>query len=453
MGFLDGLLKNNFVVGDPADRFDRTNVNSGIFQVRQAITEFLTKNNPLLEETTFNAIVLWNSAPGGIVTTTPASLPLSGDISNKYAPLPATRVKIYFRVPVLHANIPIPNSFREKYTSELSKLKPEDQNELLISCHPSLYADYSEYSNLTPGDIIEIKFQDSTYTSATVLGLKQKSINNIKLEGPLSKSVEESFDEATTPVTSVASSDPDSPCFEPIPSLGKNQAKFYTSACRTSTEITTIMLHSTDGHSGSGRAQRTIKRFADGPTLRFDWTNPSTKEVVINPPCTEVLKFGPLPEGTICQEDRQAVEIPVKTSIHYAVDQGGNIIQGVLDKDIAFHAGGKMNNVSIGIEMNGKPAENPGEGYKGLYSKMYNEALITAVAKLVAGLCTKYKIPVDRTGIKGHYELYSNQETSRRFDPGNDIGWKKRNIPAGKYWNWADFLEMVKGFQSAPQSS
>ena len=112
-----------------------------------------------------------------------------------------------------------------------------------------------------------------------------------------------------------------------------------------------------------------------------------------------------------------------------------------------------MNKVSIGIEMNGKPAIGPGEGYLGLYSKMYNDKLVNSVAMLVADLCTKYNIPVDREHIKGHYELYSNQENSRRFDPGNDIGWKKRGYPPGNYWNWNDFLERVKTFQGNAETS
>ncbi len=453
MGFLDYLNIGSWIIGDPSDKFDRTNVNDGIFQARQSITQALSKKNPLLESNSFSALVLWVSSP--VLDTTPV-IPLSynpGFLENNYVQIPTTKIKIYFRVPVLHSNLPLPNSFHPEYKSTLSILKPEDQNELLISCHPSLYADFSEFSNIIPGDIIKIEFDDETYSSAKLVGLEEKGINNIEIKTDFTSSIVDIFDDAaeTEILGSAANSS----------SLGHNQAKYYTEANRGPNEILNIVLHSTDGTSGPGRAQHTIHRFAEGPTLRFDWTNKETGKVIINPSCELVLKVdGKLPKTkkgvqTICHDKRKNVEIPVKTSIHYAVDQGGNIIQGVLDKDIASHAGGTMNRRSIGIEMNGRPADGPGEGLDGKYAKMYNDKIINATAKLVASLATKYNIPIVRVtgtqpGIIAHHNI-----SNTRFDPGNNLGRTRINsagekivTPPGNYWDWDDFLTRVKNYQA-----
>jgi len=215
-------------------------------------------------------------------------------------------------------------------------------------------------------------------------------------------------------------------------SLGANQAKFYTSANRQPGDVKKIVLHSTAGSEKKGSAQRTIDRFARGPTISYTWKNKNTGEEIKNPKCDLVISVdGQIPHGTICHPTRKQVEKPVKTSIHWAVDKHGGLVQGLLEKDIGYHAGGS-NRDSIGIEMCGKPNDKVGQGYQGKFAGMYNETILVNTAKLVAGICKRWNLTPSRTTIVGHYEL----DPARRSDPGNDPG----------EWDWDTFLNLVKQF-------
>ena len=297
-------------------------------------------------------------------------------------------------------------------------LRPTSERMVLISLHNYAIAD-KNIGTLNEGDLIQVREEDGIYyvdkkmdgpsaqtpPSPDLKGAKN-SFNNKKPK-PLGEMVSQSI-------------------------LGKNQAKFYTPSDRVKNgEIEQIILHSTDGISGNSAAQRAIDRFADGPTLAFNWKNKKTGEIKINPSCEEVLEVdGQLPKGTLCHPSRKQVEEVAHTSIHYAVDQGGNIIQGVLDKDIAHHAGSKRNKISIGIEMTGRPNSNPKKGASEGYSGMYTETLLSATAILVADLCAKYNLKVDRKVIIGHDEFAGE----RRTDPGTKTG----------NFDWDDFLTRVK---------
>ena len=206
--------------------------------------------------------------------------------------------------------------------------------------------------------------------------------------------------------------------------LGTNLAKYFKVADRRIGDVKYVILHSTDGTDKKNAAQRTIDRFARGPTISY--TDPKTGKK--NPPCSD-YPLG-VPAGTICHPVRKNVEKPVQTSIHWAVDGHGGIVQGVLEKHIAIHAGGSKNKTSIGIEMCGRPNSNPRQGYMGKFSKMYNETMLYNTAKLVADICKRWKIEPNRQNIIGHYEFAG----SRRSDPGDDPG----------EWDWFIFMNMVK---------
>ena len=217
--------------------------------------------------------------------------------------------------------------------------------------------------------------------------------------------------------------------------LNKDQATYVTVSDRKNTpgkdpknqEIKYVVLHSTAGATGSGRAQSTIKRMAGQPTL--SWTDKKTGKK--NPPCSDYPSG--LPHGTICHPTRNKVEEPVRTSIHYAVDQGGAVIQGVLEKDVANHVRG-YNKTSIGIEMTGHPKTGPRKGYGGIYAEMYTETLLDKTAQLVANICKNNNLPINRNVIKGHEEL----DPARRHDPGASYG--------SGYWDWPDFMKRVKQY-------
>jgi len=217
----------------------------------------------------------------------------------------------------------------------------------------------------------------------------------------------------------------------------EHKAKYFTKSNRTQDKkIKRVILHSTDGAEGSGKALSTIKRFARGPTLSYRWVNKYTQKTIKNPECSVVLAVdGQLPHGTICHPTRKKVEKSVKTSIHYAVDQGGNIIQGLLEKDIAYHAGRTQNAVSVGIEMTGYlkagPGAGKGQGATTAYARMYNDKLLNATAGLVADILKRNQLPLNRESLRGHEEF-----STSRVDPGTKLG-------AG-HWDWDDFIKRVQ---------
>ena len=182
MGFLDSLHRAN-IVNDPASQFDRTNIGSGILQARAAITQALAQDNPFLDSQEFPAIALWVSEPSLVTSMNDASSPVlapaEGTLERFFTYTPTMQIKIYFRVPILHSNIPLPSKFSSEAKNSLSKLNPEDRDALLISCHPFLYADFEEFSGINAGDQIEIRFDDKSYSSAKIIKSEKKGPNNI----------------------------------------------------------------------------------------------------------------------------------------------------------------------------------------------------------------------------------------------------------------------------------
>ena len=280
--------------------------------------------------------------------------------------------------------------------------------------------------------------------------------------------------------------------------LGENQALNgnYTSASRGPDEITQIIIHSTAGASGAGKAQSTINRFAGKTstgvvTIGYTLVSGSGNYIgspIEDPTCDQYedltgLSLGTDGHGLVCNKGRSSkiddsgiVEDEVSTSIHYAVDQGGAIVQGVLDKDIAQHAGRSANKRSIGIETTGNPKAVAGAngGAGNIYHEMYTETLLNTLAKLVAELCTKYNIPTvwveglspTEPGIVGHEQI-----SSSRYDPGARQDAKfgertgrgkkleKAGEPQGRYWDWDNFINRVRTFTgetaipTAPEST
>jgi hypothetical protein len=104
-----------------------------------------------------------------------------------------------------------------------------------------------------------------------------------------------------------------------------------------------------------------------------------------------------------------------RVSAHYVVrSRDGNIAQVVLQKDIAWHAGNrKYNQQGIGIEHEGFVDD----------KSWYTDAMYKSSAALTRSLCMKYKIPMDRAHIIGHYEV--RPQRNKHSDPGPLWDWKK----------------------------
>ena len=215
---------------------------------------------------------------------------------------------------------------------------------------------------------------------------------------------------------------------------------------RDLSKIKHIILHST---AGSGPAIGTINRMAKKDiTVSYTWKVPTEhpefgklkgkhRNEKTNPPCEEYLQYhDDYPHGHFCHEEHYqgyaAVVKRVKVGIHYCVGPSGEIIQGAYENTATNHAVG-FNTNSIGIEIVGKPGKGRGEGATSVYSAMYSETVITSVAKLVADICRRNSLPVDRNTIKGHDEV----DPKNRSDPGTGTRGREINF------DWPDFMKRV----------
>ncbi|MEV7680173.1 N-acetylmuramoyl-L-alanine amidase [Streptomyces sp. NPDC088341] len=103
---------------------------------------------------------------------------------------------------------------------------------------------------------------------------------------------------------------------------------------------------------------------------------------------------------------------------HYVVRKDGHVAQMIRELDVAYHAGNRLyNERSIGIEH---------EGWVDQRSS-FTDAMYRSSARLTAGICARYGIPVDREHIIGHVEV-----------PGTD------HTDPGPYWDWDRYMELVR---------
>jgi N-acetyl-anhydromuramyl-L-alanine amidase AmpD len=113
-------------------------------------------------------------------------------------------------------------------------------------------------------------------------------------------------------------------------------------------------------------------------------------------------------------------------SAHYCVDDR-EIVQMVHDQDVAWHAGNmSYNERSIGIENSGYNAKDD-----------VTDAHYRKLASLVASLCAKYAIPVDRDHIIGHGEVPDPFHKGR-------LGGADHHTCPGKYFDWTLFIRYVR---------
>lgn len=118
-----------------------------------------------------------------------------------------------------------------------------------------------------------------------------------------------------------------------------------------------------------------------------------------------------------------------QASVQYVVrSSDGQITQMVHNKDIAWHSGNwPYNQTSIGIEHEGYTS-NPA---------WFTDAMYRSSAQLVAYLCNKYHIPIDRQHIIGHNEVPDPNH------PG-EYGGVDHHTDPGPYWNWSKYMGYVR---------
>jgi hypothetical protein len=99
-----------------------------------------------------------------------------------------------------------------------------------------------------------------------------------------------------------------------------------------------------------------------------------------------------------------------KVSAHYGVGRDGTVHQYVGESDTAYHAGRRFQPTWALL----KPDVNPnlytvGIEHEGWGGDPWPEAMYGASASLVRDICSRWAIPIDRSHIVGHREIYGRK--------------------------------------------
>ena len=119
-----------------------------------------------------------------------------------------------------------------------------------------------------------------------------------------------------------------------------------------------------------------------------------------------------------------------QASAHYVVSDLGQITQMVSEKDIAWHAGNwDYNTRAIGIEHEGF-ATGP---------NWYTPAMYQASAHLIASICSRWGVPMDRAHVIGHYQVP---------DPNNpgQFGGAGHHTDPGTNWDWTGYMSLAQSY-------
>ena len=177
-----------------------------------------------------------------------------------------------------------------------------------------------------------------------------------------------------------------------------------------------------------------------GEVTDFSWEQEFPPEYVMLHFCSAVVNH---PEDPYNHEYVRQTFLDAEVSVHYMVDREGNIFCYIPEDRSAWHAGygtwlddekytNKMNKYSIGIEIMaiGTYEEMSGYLHKKDYKKLpeeyigYTDAQYAALKDLVADICQRHNIPLDREHVIGHEEF-----SPKKSDPGALFDWN-RIIPA-----------------------
>ncbi|MFD4257447.1 N-acetylmuramoyl-L-alanine amidase [Streptomyces sp. NPDC058534] len=116
-----------------------------------------------------------------------------------------------------------------------------------------------------------------------------------------------------------------------------------------------------------------------------------------------------------------------QAAAHYIVGQDGRVTQMIRELDVAYHAGNRdYNERSVGIEHEGF-VDRPQD---------FTDAMYAASARVTAGICARYEIPLDREHIIGHVEV-----------PGTD------HTDPGPHWDWERYMKLVRRAATSTPSS
>jgi N-acetyl-anhydromuramyl-L-alanine amidase AmpD len=123
-----------------------------------------------------------------------------------------------------------------------------------------------------------------------------------------------------------------------------------------------------------------------------------------------------------------------QASAHYVVGDAPNqLTQMVAERDIAWHAGNwDYNTRAIGIEH---------EGFA-YGANWYTTAMYDTSAKLIASICSRWGVPMDRNHVIGHYQVP---------DPNNpgQFGGAGHHTDPGPHWDWNYYIGLAQRYASA----
>jgi len=113
-------------------------------------------------------------------------------------------------------------------------------------------------------------------------------------------------------------------------------------------------------------------------------------------------------EGTLQGTDAWFSSISSQVSSHYGIGKRGEIHQYVQEDAVAWHAG----RVAVPSWKLLKEAVNPniytiGIEHEGYAGEVWTQEMKNSSADLIADICKRWNIPVDREHIIGHYEINS----------------------------------------------
>lgn len=138
--------------------------------------------------------------------------------------------------------------------------------------------------------------------------------------------------------------------------------------------------------------------------------------------------------GTLVGTDTWFLNPANEVSSHYGIGKNGEIHQYVNEVDSAWHAGRVDKSVWKGI----RPGVNPnyytiGIEHEGKQDDVWTDAMKQSSAALIHDICTRWQIPIDRSHVIGHFEIFS----------------KKPNCPAANKQILDDLVALAGGQQAS----
>ncbi len=106
-------------------------------------------------------------------------------------------------------------------------------------------------------------------------------------------------------------------------------------------------------------------------------------------------------------------------SAHYGVARDGSIVQYVQESEVAYHAG-RVDSPTATIVLD-RPGQNPndfllGIEHEGDGTEDLTDAQRASSVALIQDICRRYSIPIDRTHIVGHHEIFSLKKCPDKID-------------------------------------